>query len=199
MEEGIVKLSTGQRIFKVRYLVSVPRNVVDDSVLERYRGSVHTGNPNVDSFSPSRPRICELPIYKLALIYNMGVKPVFSKPSTMSVEIYQALVDHLNAGRHHLENTIIQNDDTEELLKDLEILDQFAGWVWLIARKYVDKDKLVLDDSLDQRAATRSMPMSRPTFAIPEAEPLPNLEEHKSIIAPLVEKRITGRRGWIGQ
>lgn len=201
--DATAQLTTAQRIFKVLYYVSVPRNMIAGAEFEAYRGSVASGSATLDQATLDAPTRCHLPIERLAEIHHLIGAPkniYFSKPSVQSVEIYQAITDHIRNLVPILEKSYTRTNSYEETMKELEMLDSFASWVWLIARNYIKPDDLPAEGSLQHRAAARRTPMSRSIDQETTKQMMDNLpSEHTSLIAPLIEKEFVNRRGgWIG-
>lgn len=202
-----VQFTTAQRIFKVLYYVSVPRNMIQDVDFERYRGSNSSGSEVLDKAALDAPSKCHLPISRLAEIHQLigGSKHIyFSCPREQAPEIYKALVEHINATKIILANSYTRDPSYEETVNDLQCLDDFAAWMWKIARNYVKDEDLAAHDSLESRGAVRRTPMSRaPVFDEAEVAAKKMADqiesEHQPLMKDYVEADFVNRRGgWIG-
>lgn len=201
------EFSTAQRIFKVPYYVSVPRNMIQDSDFERYRGSNSSGSEVLDRASLDAQSKCHLPISRLAEIHQLigGSRHIyFSCPRDQTPEIYKSLVEHINVTKVILAGSYTRDSSYEETVADLQCLDDFASWVWKIARNYMKEDDLAAHDSLEARGGSRRTPMSRgPILNTEEVDKRRMADQQESEHTPLmkdyVETDFVSRRGgWIG-
>lgn len=205
-KEATVEFSTGQRIFKVPYYVSVPRNMIQDADFEQFRGSNSSGSATLDKASLDAQSKCHLPIERLAEIHHLigGSGHIyFAKPSEQAPEIYKALVEHIAATKVVLARSYNRDDTYQETVRDLQVLDDFAGWMWKIARNYIKDEQMAAHDSLEGRGLGRRTPMSRMPMVNAETEVKRQADqvasEHTPMMKDFVEAEFVSRRGgWIG-
>lgn len=194
-------LTTAQRIFKKFYTVSVPRIHLVNAAQDDTYGTVQTGNEVIDEYQTKNAHVVsEQCIARLAMIHEQAGPGTitFARPRE-TVEIYQAIQEHIAAWNYESTNNP-NSRMLDKVLEELVVLDNFAEWVWKIARKYVPVKPVVQDDnSMVARLRNRGFgrllkPVEVPVEQSPQAL-LP--VDHARQTTEMEERSFNRRSGWL--
>ncbi len=191
-------LTTAQRLFKVFYTVSIPRIHLVSAAQDNVYGTLETGNEVVDEYHSKNANIVsEQCIAKMAVIHDLGGPGVitFARPRE-TVEMYQAIKDHIAAWNHESE----YNPNSrliDQVLEELVLLEDFAEWLWKIARRYTPIEPIVHDDnSLAARMRKRGGGRLFKPAALPEAPKVELPLEHVRQTDVIEERSFVRRNGF---
>lgn len=125
---------TRYALWHVRYKVRVPYiSTLNADDLEQY-GMYTSGDKHHDHAMQWEPKLCELPIHRIAELYGQGANVSLVNRSD-TAEMYKAITLHLQAWRNYLTDTFHPvNPPTDDLL----LLDQLAGILYPHAASIFD-------------------------------------------------------------
>lgn len=191
-------LTTAQRLFKVFYTVSIPRIHLVTAAQDNVYGTLETGNEVIDEYQSKNANIVsEQCIARLATIHDLGGPGTitFARPRE-TVEMYQAIKDHISAWNY--ESEVNPNSRLiDQVLEELVLLENFAEWLWKIARRYVPIEPIVQDDnSLAARMRRRSGGRMFKPAAVPETPKVELPVEHARQTDAIEQRSYERRSGF---
>lgn len=199
--------TTAQRLFKTFYTVSIPRTFLYNAFQDNTHGVVSTGNPAVDTHAFNAPQVVEMSPARMAELHSRGCPITFAKPSIAAPEIYRAIIDHLAEHEaESLRNPFVDSEVHAARMEDLPKLDDFAAWIYPIARRYMaGKEVVIPDNTLAGRMAAgrRKPPTSRRSREEQEKDLIPVMELPAKYLRKtddMVERdfvRQSGRNGFL--
>lgn len=117
---------TRYALWHVRYKVRVPYiSTISADDLER-DGMYTSGDPHHDHAMQWEPKLCELPIHRIAELYGQGANVSLVNRKDVA-EIYKAITLHLTAWRYHIHDAF---HPVTPPIDDLLLLDQLAAVIY---------------------------------------------------------------------
>lgn len=131
-----MSLTTAERIFFVRYQISVPAYAVTGTQHYQQRGIATSNNKDYAKSESNEPVFLNYPISRIAELVADGISITFVTPKN-TLEIYRAITDHLaawkKAAMQDMHKLNIPRDD-------LITLNDLASKVFPIARQWMADD-----------------------------------------------------------
>lgn len=199
--EGESSLTPAQRLTEVLYLVSVPRIYLQTAEAAAFYGSIAQETAQAQKEQEQGDMRVNLPATKMASLFAKGCKPWFLVPAN-SVRLYEDIVAYLKEAEHQFNTNPTSMRFTDTLMENLLALENFAQWVFDVARPYFPDGKTgPIRGTLHAKAKQRFSPMQRASREELEERAKRDQHtqrDHERVVDSLIERKVArNRQGWM--
>ena len=198
MATPTTSLSPAEQITTWLYEVFMERVYLQTAEAAAFYGSLAQDTPRAQKEQEQGPMRVNLPATKMAEIYAKGGKPWFIRPQE-SLRLYNSLKDYLEQARDNFDQNTTSNRFDDKMMEYLLILENFAGWVFDVAKPYLPKDAQGPGRDTLAGFTRRARPMGR--VAKSELEQVQqqaiDARDHTRVVDEMIERRVARTRsGW---
>jgi hypothetical protein len=189
-------MSPAQKITFTLYAVSVPRVYMQSAESANFYGTIAHDNPKAQKEQEIGDIRCNLSITRMAELFNRGCRPWFLTPACTS-RMYLDLFEYLRSVETAFQENTTSSRFTDELMENLLMLENFAQWLFGVAKPYLPLDE---DKPLGTLAGYRKrVPIGRVSHDQQKAvaEQI-DTREHVRVVDQIIERKVArGRSGWM--
>lgn len=194
-------LTPAQRLTEVLYQVFVPRIYLQTAEAAAFYGSMAQETAQAQKEQEQGDMRVNLPATKMATLFAKGCKPWFITPAE-SVRLYEDVTGYLKEAEHQFNTNPTSMRFTDTLMENLLQLENFAQWVFDVARPYFPSGVPGhVRGTLAAKAKGRFSPMQRASREQLEEQAKlnqHNQRDHKRVVDELIERKVSrNRQGWV--